>query len=87
MMALTSSVGFIRDDRWSAKLWWLSNRLRTMLGARRPIRVLEEEIRMTMEMILMMMRMPMDLEDLEDQEDLMDLEDSGISARLRMGGS
>jgi hypothetical protein len=49
--------------------------------------VLEEEIRMTMEMILMMMRIPMDLEDLEDQEDLMDLEDRGISTRLRTGGS
>jgi hypothetical protein len=46
--------------------------------------VLKEEIRMMIEMILMMMRILMDL---ENQEDLMDLEDRGISTRLRMGGS
>jgi hypothetical protein len=84
MMALTSDVGFIMDDRWFAKLWWLNSRLGTKLGARCLIRVLKEEIRMMIEMILMMMRILMDL---ENQEDLMDLEDREISTRLRMGGS
>ena len=77
----TSSMMCVRDDRWSAKLWWLSSRLGTKLGTRHPIRVLEETL---MEMILMMMRMPMDL---QDQEDLVDQERMGINLRLRTGGS
>jgi hypothetical protein len=61
MMALTYKVGVSRDDRVLARLWGRSSRLRTEVGTRHPIRVLEEVIPMVM--MILMMWMPLDLED------------------------